>query len=245
MHIPTLTTLLSVSLLSFSTLVRAATPITITISGAAQGTFSTTDLPKHQATLQSYTWGVTAPRDAASGLATGKRQYQYITITRIPSLMSTQILKAISTNENIRSVTITTSINNDPTGNIKSALTKRMILTGCNFVSYQEDTNSDSSLETFILSYQKVEVDVGTGIFVDDAMAGALSTPSSITSAPSSTTTSSSSPIPVSATSTVVSTSSAASAASTFTIVVPTSTFVPPSSASIIRPSAVPTLFTA
>lgn len=149
-----------------------ANPITISIVGSATGTFTTKDLPKGVATIESYSWGVVSPRDASSGLATGKRQYDYVTITRTPSLMSAQIMSSISRNEILKSVVIITPLN---------GMFKQMILTNANFVSYQENTGVNGSLEQFSIAFQKIEVDIGTAFFVDSVPSGTVLSTSPIT----------------------------------------------------------------
>ena len=50
--------------------------------------------------------GLNVPTDPASGLPTGRRQYQPITITKLPDKASTKLLTAAVTNERLKSVEI-------------------------------------------------------------------------------------------------------------------------------------------
>ena len=56
--------------------------------------------------VSSFSYGVQAPRDAATGLATGKRQHKPFEFVMEPGPASQQMLHALSTNEVLKDVTI-------------------------------------------------------------------------------------------------------------------------------------------
>ncbi len=56
--------------------------------------------------LAGFSFEVNSPRDVASGQATGKRQYQPITVWKKNGESSVQFLQALTTNETIKKVTI-------------------------------------------------------------------------------------------------------------------------------------------
>jgi len=57
-------------------------------------------------TLLSYSYELSSPRDAATGLPTGRRQHHPVTVTKVLGSNSPVYLQAISTNENLKTVTI-------------------------------------------------------------------------------------------------------------------------------------------
>jgi type VI secretion system secreted protein Hcp len=82
----------------------------ISVKGAKQGQFKgEASIParrdKWMAVL-GFTMGVAAPRDAASGQATGRRQYQPVTVVKAWGAASPQGLTACATNEVLPEVAI-------------------------------------------------------------------------------------------------------------------------------------------
>jgi len=156
--------------------ISALAPTYLSIVGAATGTFSTSDVSKTGAIVSSYSWGVVSPRDLNTGMATGKRRYDVLTITRVPSSMSIQLLNAISRNELLKTVTVVTSVNNIP---------KRITLSNAYLVSYTESYDAvNGPMETFSISFSKIQEDMNNYYFVDDNFntggSGSGATPSSI-----------------------------------------------------------------
>jgi type VI secretion system secreted protein Hcp len=97
----------------------------IAIKGAKQGQFkSETLLVKSETTLAkrrdkwmpvvAFTMGIVSPRDPASGLPTGKRQHQAVTIVKQWGAASPQALTACATNEVLSEVNL--EFTRPPTG---------------------------------------------------------------------------------------------------------------------------------
>ena len=100
----------------------------------------------------------------------------FLTITRVPSSMSIQLLNAISRNELLKTVTVVTSVNNIP---------KRITLSNAYLVSYTESYDAvNGPMETFSISFSKIQEDMNNYYFVDDNFnaggSGSGATPSSI-----------------------------------------------------------------
>jgi type VI secretion system secreted protein Hcp len=79
----------------------------VTIDGIRTGRFhgeSTNKAHKEKITGLEFFFEVTSPRDAASGQATGKRQYKPITIVKDWGTASPQLFNALITNETLTSV---------------------------------------------------------------------------------------------------------------------------------------------
>jgi type VI secretion system secreted protein Hcp len=82
----------------------------IAVKGAKQGQFrseATTPARRDKwMAVLAFTMGVASPRDAASGQASGKRQYQPVTIVKAWGAASPQGLTACATNEVLTEVAI-------------------------------------------------------------------------------------------------------------------------------------------
>ena len=82
---------------------------TIIIKGQKQGTFhgaATARGNSNEISCLKFNYEVISPRDAASGLPTGKRQHKPITIEKEWGEASAQIFSALVNNENLTTVTI-------------------------------------------------------------------------------------------------------------------------------------------
>jgi type VI secretion system secreted protein Hcp len=88
---------------------------------------------------------IISPRDAGSGLPTGKRQHQPITITKQFDKTSPLLLKALVSNENLTSVLIGLLRNGQQVATIK--------LTNASVSHY----NLHGMTETWAFTYQKIE----------------------------------------------------------------------------------------
>jgi type VI secretion system secreted protein Hcp len=77
-----------------------------TIKGKTQGAFKGqgTGREKDKIPGVAFTYGVESPRDAASGLPTGKRQHKPVVFTKEWGAASPQLYQAIVTNETLTSV---------------------------------------------------------------------------------------------------------------------------------------------
>jgi len=81
----------------------------VKIEGTKQGTFkgeASLVAGKDYIPVLRFTYQVTSPRDAATGLPTGKRQHMPVVITKTLDATSPQIFGALVTNEVLTKVTI-------------------------------------------------------------------------------------------------------------------------------------------
>jgi len=81
----------------------------VKIVGKTQGTFkgeATRVAGSNYINAYRFIYGATTPRDPSTGLPTGKRQYQPVTITKEIDATSPQIFQALATNETLTTVTI-------------------------------------------------------------------------------------------------------------------------------------------
>jgi len=105
--------------------------------------------------VTGYSHGIVSPRDAASGLATGKRQHKPLLITKELDSSTPLLLKAQITNQDLTSVLIGLLRNGQQIGTVK--------LTHASIASY----DAHGLNETFGFTYQKIEWTVG-GVTVQD-----------------------------------------------------------------------------
>lgn len=113
-----------------------------------------------QINVVDYQFSVTTPRDAATGLPTGKRQYQPITVTKLLNQSSPQILNALATNETLKSVVIN-FYQTTKTGTEVNYY--RVTLTNA-FISADKQSSSGSTVvEQVSFSFQKIEQESLTG----------------------------------------------------------------------------------
>jgi type VI secretion system secreted protein Hcp len=81
----------------------------VTIEGSKQGKFkgdSKRRAHKDQIVGLAFDYEVSAPYDAASGQATGKRQHEPVTITKRWGAATPQLFQALTTNEDLKMVLI-------------------------------------------------------------------------------------------------------------------------------------------
>jgi len=95
-------------------------------------------------TLLAMSHEIVSPRDAASGLPTGKRQHKPFTITKELDKSSPLLLSALVTNENLSSVTITVNGDGKPVATVK--------LTNASISNYVDH----GTTETWSFTYQKI-----------------------------------------------------------------------------------------
>jgi type VI secretion system secreted protein Hcp len=119
---------------------------TLTIEGQRQGTIADQTSPIRPV---AYSHGIVSPRDAASGLATGRRQHKPLVIVKELDKASPLLMKAMVTDENLKSVVLTYTIG--PT-------TYRVRLTNASIADIQQDSQSTLvPRETISFTYQKIE----------------------------------------------------------------------------------------
>jgi type VI secretion system secreted protein Hcp len=160
---------------------NAATVFYVDIKGAKQGQFKFDSSPK-AAAQKGYTeaikfyYQVTSPRDAATGLPTGQRQYSAITITKAWGTSSPQILTACATNEILPTVTFNFV---KPNGLGQTIVYQTIKLTNATITSVKRHIDVSTGteppdpreLEDVSFTFQKIEVqDVNGTMAMDDWM---------------------------------------------------------------------------
>ena len=110
---------------------------TVAITGAKQGSFSTT--------LTGLSHEIISPRDPASGLPTGKREHKPIVFTKQLDSTTPLLLNALVTNETLTSVLIGLLRNGQQVATIK--------LTNASVADYTDHGDT----EHWSLTYQKIE----------------------------------------------------------------------------------------
>lgn len=155
----------------------------MTVKGQKQGQFHSETAQKglkDSIPILAFQMGLVAPRDATSGMASGRRQYKPVVITKEWGAASPQGLTACATNEDLADVTITFTKTN-PMGQQQASQTVR--LTDANIVEVERFTRSQDGtlllaannldtleLETWSFTFRKIEVDDNPSnlSFVDD-----------------------------------------------------------------------------
>jgi type VI secretion system secreted protein Hcp len=113
---------------------------TLTVTGAKQGSFSTSPIQ-----VIAVSHEIASPRDPASGLPTGKRQHSPLVITKVVDATTPLFLTALVDNENLTSVTFTLLQNGQPVETVK--------LTNASISDYVEHGQT----EHWSFTYQKIE----------------------------------------------------------------------------------------
>jgi type VI secretion system secreted protein Hcp len=157
-----------------STNVGAATGgvhITMTVKGHKQGSFKGEDNagPKKLGiiTVVGYQYEVSSPRDAASGLPTGKRQHKPVVITHEMAGSSPQFLNALATNEVLDEVVIN-FFRTERTGQEVNYYTVK--LTDATVSDDKQYTSGNTVLEDIAFTFRKIEQEdkIAKTMFVDD-----------------------------------------------------------------------------
>lgn len=100
--------LTAAALLLFATDASAALNAYLVIEGETQGPIAGGAEAGREDSIQLFGWSheVVSPRDAASGLPTGKRQHKPFTITKAVDKATPLIMNALTQNENLTTVRI-------------------------------------------------------------------------------------------------------------------------------------------
>jgi len=120
----------------------------VSINAQAQGAIGPFD-------IQGFSHEITVPHDSSSGLPTGRRQHQPITITKKLDVSTPKLLQCIATGEVLKTVTITI----DEDGSAAETVT----LTNAEIVDYQAHGTSES----WSFDYEKIEWQVGSVVASD------------------------------------------------------------------------------
>jgi type VI secretion system secreted protein Hcp len=138
---------------------RGPAAFSMTIEGQQQGVFPGGGKGGVIGGLR-FSYGVKSPRDAASGLPTGKRQHSPVVVTKAVGIASPQLLSAVTKNENLKSVVISV-----PGGEGLGYTIKLVNANVSEIKQYTEVINGRATvLEDVSFTFQKIEVqDPGTG----------------------------------------------------------------------------------
>jgi type VI secretion system secreted protein Hcp len=144
--------------------------IEMKITGQKTGVFKGDSTQKghaDQIVLSSYLFQVSSPRDVGSGLPTGRRVYQPLSVTKLLNQSSPQVLNALVTNENLKSVVINFW---ETTRTGTEVNFYRVTLTNANISADKQFTNGSTVSEEISFVFQKIEQQSLTGgtIFEDD-----------------------------------------------------------------------------
>ncbi|MFO0745139.1 MAG: type VI secretion system tube protein Hcp [Myxococcota bacterium] len=116
-------------------------------------------------------WSVTSPRDAASGLPTGRRLHHPLTLRMRMSTATLQLAMAIRNNENLSELRVRWFVPSAETG--ANVFTRELLLLNANVASYSTYTlNQQGTLVTYVdvaFTYQKIGIhDVSGGVSYED-----------------------------------------------------------------------------
>ncbi len=155
----------------------------LTVIGKKQGQFKAEGVAaQHKAAIPvlAFTMELNSPRNTATGQATGKRQYQPVTIVKEWGAASPQGLAACATNEVLTTVKIEFS-KTKPTGEEYTFQTVTLTNATLSDVrrytgdaeaakGLQPSSKEPADLERWSFTFQKIEVDDADGktTFVDD-----------------------------------------------------------------------------
>jgi type VI secretion system secreted protein Hcp len=150
----------------------------VTIDGAKQGPFKgegSSAATKSKIVGLAFTYGVTSPRDPATGLPTGKRQHAPVAFVKAWGAATPQIFQACTTNEMLKSV-IFEFIETMPDG--KEAVAYTIMLTNAAVSAVTLDipgppavpAGTTQKLQEVSLTFQKIEISslLGKTSTVDD-----------------------------------------------------------------------------
>jgi type VI secretion system secreted protein Hcp len=144
--------------------------ISMTVNGQKQGTFTGDPAPRGAKGLiivVAYQYELVSPRDAATGLPTGKRMHKPVTITHEMGGASPQFLSALADNENLKSVVIN-FFRTDRTG--KDVNYYRVTLTNASVSDDRQYSSGNDVLEDVSFTFQRIQQDdlVAKTSFTDD-----------------------------------------------------------------------------
>ncbi len=140
---------------------------TISITGQIQGPIGGGQQPTGGETMEilSYSHEIASPRDAASGLPTGKRQHKPFTIVKHVDKATPLLMQALTRNETLTDVVIAVD-RPGSAGYFEYTLENASISSWSTSSSAHTDTQE---LETISFTYQRIEVTfVNGGITAED-----------------------------------------------------------------------------
>jgi type VI secretion system secreted protein Hcp len=144
------------------------TQVYLTIEGEKQGKFKggTNQRGREGAIpIHKYKIEMSAPRDAASGQATGKRQHHGITFTKAIDDSSPQFMQALTNNETFKSVKFE-FVKPGPDG--KEVVFQTVTLEGAQLGDWTQEVEGGEDAESVLLVYQKITLGSGGGTTATD-----------------------------------------------------------------------------
>jgi type VI secretion system secreted protein Hcp len=146
--------------------IAAAAAVAVLLSTSAasalEGTLTTEGTKQKFATsdrVSGLKYDVKTPRDAASGMATGRRQHGAVCIYKPASATTPQYFQALTTNEALKSVTF------DATNGLRLKLTNAVA------VSFAIVGTDGKDVEEVCFTFQKIEIAMKGMVAADDRIA--------------------------------------------------------------------------
>ncbi|HTQ29294.1 MAG TPA: type VI secretion system tube protein Hcp [Puia sp.] len=140
----------------------------IAIEGAKQGEFTEGGKNGKSIPIIGFEWNVQTPRDQATGMASGKRQYSPIVIVKNIDVASAQFFQAVTTNEALKTVVVTLEYADG--GKMQTFQTLRLTNAIVVKVSQFEGAGAPGKLmpnytpmEEVSISFQKIEIETNKG----------------------------------------------------------------------------------
>jgi type VI secretion system secreted protein Hcp len=135
----------------------------ITIEGTKQGKFKGSSNIKGREDaieISSYKLAIKSPRDAGSGLPTGKRQYQAISFKKAVDASSPQFMQALTSNEVLKSVVISFY---GPAQDGRERVYQTVTLTNATLSAWSQDFESGDDMENVELVFENIQLESNTG----------------------------------------------------------------------------------
>lgn len=126
----------------------------VTVTGAKQGAFKGGG---KDGAIEAFGFhmSVVAPKDVATGQASGKRQHKAITFKKPLDASSPQFLTAIDNNETLPTVTIR-FVGADAQG--KEGDVETVVLTNASVASFDQSDDESGDVDTVALTFEKIEM---------------------------------------------------------------------------------------
>lgn len=145
----------------------AATPATMVVEGAKQGTFKGDTVRMGSASgggeiqLLSVVRGGGGSADAMTGMAAGRRAPATVTVTKVYGPSSAELEQALATNETLREVVIVFEAGKSATGMAaqKTKTAQKLVLTNATITQIVQNRN----VQTITLQYQSIQVTTAGG----------------------------------------------------------------------------------
>jgi type VI secretion system secreted protein Hcp len=144
------------------------THVFITLEGEKQGKFKGSSKQKGREDaipINKYKLEVKAPRDVASGQASGKRQHQGITFTKAMDDSSPQFMQALTSNETLKNVKFEFV---KPGADGKEMVFQTVTLEGAHLADWTQEVEGGEDAESVLIVYEKITLGSGGGTTASD-----------------------------------------------------------------------------